>query len=43
MPTTFEQKEAIDVGPRQVAGSGGRGRMWMQDGKGNDIEFPKAR
>jgi hypothetical protein len=40
-PVTYKPEEIIDVGPRQIDGNAGRGRMWMQDGKQNDIEFPK--
>jgi hypothetical protein len=28
-PTTYGPEEIIDAGPRQLGGTGGRGRMWM--------------
>jgi hypothetical protein len=28
-PTTYGSEEVIDAGPRQIGGTGGRGRMWM--------------
>jgi hypothetical protein len=38
-PTTYHPEEVIDAGPRQIAGSGGRGRMWMTRlGKGRKLE-----
>ncbi len=43
-PTTYGPEELIDAGPRQVGGTGGRGRMWMtrlgKDQKPEDLSIP---
>jgi hypothetical protein len=44
LPTTYRPEEVIDAGPRQVGGTGGRGRMWMtrlgKDQKLEDLSIP---
>jgi hypothetical protein len=38
-PTTCRPEEIIDAGPRQLGGTGGRGRMWMtRRGEGGDLQ-----
>ena len=43
-PTTYGPEEVIDAGPRQIGGTGGRGRMWMtrlgKDQKIEDLSIP---
>jgi hypothetical protein len=43
-PTTYAPEEVIDAGPRQIGGTGGRGRMWMtrpgKDQKPEDLSKP---
>jgi hypothetical protein len=43
-PTTYGPDEVIDAGPRQVGGTGGRGRMWMtgpgKDQQREDLTIP---
>jgi hypothetical protein len=42
-PTTARPGEVIDAGPRQLGGTGGRGRMWMTRmtaGKLEDLKIP---
>ena len=43
-PVTYRQEEIIEVGPRQIPGYGGRGRMWMtrlvKDREVIDIAIP---
>jgi hypothetical protein len=43
-PTTYRPEEVIDAGPRQVGGTGGRGRMWLtrvgKDQKLEDLSIP---
>src|SRR5262249_4667559 len=38
-PPTSRPEEIIDAGPRQLGGTGGRGRMWMtRPGEGGDLQ-----
>jgi hypothetical protein len=38
-PTTGRPEEIIDAGPRQLGGTGGRGRMWLTRlGEGGELQ-----
>jgi hypothetical protein len=43
-PTSYRPEEIIDAGPRQIGGTGGRGRMWMtrlrEGGELQDLPIP---